>query len=117
MSEYRLNSENLTKKMQVEVHDLVEWLKKDYEDAGEKVGKPKISYEFEEYQERKFDKSVDPDGTIHYRPTGEFGDPFYELVLTIKFPLRYLPFEAKDVHTYRWNERRGEFEHESTDIM
>ena len=114
MNEYELKSDRFTAKMRKEVQSTVKWLKDDYSEANEKVGKPKATYEFEAYRAMKAERRAD--GCIHYT-YDKNGKLTYECVLTIKFPLRYLPFEAVDVHTYRWNEKRQEWEHESTDIF
>lgn len=114
MSEYRLKKQTFTRKMRADALEKAKSLREDYADRRKRVGKCKIQYEFQVYQKMKAERQAD--GWVRYTHD-ENGKITYELVLTITFPLSYLPFDAVDIHTYRWNERRKEFEFESTEIF
>lgn len=113
MSDYTVKTMKLTEDIKSKVGKMSEWIKEDYADRKEKIGKVEVEYEFEEYQAMKCE--VLSNGTKRWTPDPN-GEITYELIVTFKVPLRGMSFEATDHHQYRWNERRKELEHESTDV-
>ena len=109
MNPYKIKQQKLTKDMKDKARKLVIYLREDYKEYGRRVGSPKTSYDFETYLTREVKNGV----VTSNSPIKEI---FYELVLRISFPLRNLGFTATDIHTYRWNVNRSEYEHESTEI-
>ena len=95
------------------VEDIVKWLRQDYEENGDKIGKIYAQYYNQPLPIGKVEKI--PNGVR--MAGGLTGEVVYDLVLKIYVPLLGMSFKATDVHTYRWNNKYGEFEHESTNIF
>jgi hypothetical protein len=107
------NKAVLNKQGKKMVNDIINWLRQDYKENNEKIGTIKAQYFFEPF---KVDLGVKlPDGSTRYDGSN-MGETVYELVLQIFVPLTGMSFAATDVHTYRFNMKHGEFEHESTEI-
>ena len=113
MSDYTMKKNILTQEIRDVVNKVAEWIKEDYADHNEKIGKIKVKYEFEEYQAMKCEDLGDGRKRYTADPNGEIT---YELLVIFMAPLLGLSFSATDHHQYRWNERRKQLDHESTDI-
>ena len=109
MNPYKIKQQKLTKDMKDKAAKLVKYLREDYKEYGRKVGRVSISYDFETYLTREAKNGV-------VSSNSPIKETFYELLLRISFPLKNLGFTATDIHTYRWNVKRSEYEHESTEI-
>lgn len=99
------------------VNDIISWLRMDYQENNEKIGTITAQYYFEEF-EIDLGREVIENGKkgMHFDGTN-MGGKCYELVLKIFVPLTGMSFKATDVHTYRYNIKYNEFEHESTEIV
>ena len=113
MSEYTIKNHSITAKMKEEVRKTTEWIRDDYAEHNDRIGKIKVEYEFEEYQAMKCEVLEDGKKRYTHDPNGEIT---YELVVTIMVPLLGMTFDATDHHQYRWNEKNQQLDHESTDI-
>ena len=99
MSDYTLKEPVFTKKMKEEAQEIMKYWPYSYKEDGQKIGKVKAAYEFNKWKSMK-------DGSITY-----------DCTLTVSVPLLGMPFEATDVHTYLWNERKQEYEFQETNIQ
>ena len=104
----------LTKQGREMVMDIINWLRQDYKEINEKIGTIKAQYYFEPFRVDLGHKTER--GGMMYDGTN-MGNTVYELVLKIFVPLTGMNFDATDVHTYRFNVKHEEFEHESTEIV
>ena len=100
------------------VNGIIDWLRRDYQEHNDKIGTVTAQYYFEEFN-IDLGKPIIEDGKkkgMHFDGTN-MGGKCYELVLKIFVPLTGMSFAATDVHTYRYNIKYGEFQHESTEIQ
>lgn len=114
-SDYSFDDDSgvLNKQGRKMIMGIINWLRQDYKENNEKIGTIKAQYFFEPFKVDLGHKTEA--GGMMYDGTN-MGNTVYELVLKIYVPLTGMSFEATDVHTYRYNIRGNEFEHESTEI-
>lgn len=93
------------------VAEMMQSWEDDYKEYGDEIGKITAQYYFEE---NKLDLGRKSDGGIVYDGTN-MGKNFYELVLKIFVPFNGI--DMTDVHIYRFNVRKGEFEFEETETL
>lgn len=94
------------------VTDLANWLRQDYAENHEEIGKIRAEYYLEPHKLDLGNKQAD--GRISFDGSNIVGTN-YEMVLKIIVPLLYM--RGVEVHTYRLNVKDGDFEHEDTEIL
>lgn len=117
MNEFELTKPTFTRKMRAEAKSIMSWLRDDYKENHEKIGRMKAQGEFEEFFE--CESFIGKDGRKWYKAgVKDTSKPStYECVLYIFVPLTGMSFKATDRHKYRWNEKWQRFEHEETEII
>ena len=115
-NEYELKEVKFTEPMRKEAKSIMEWLRDDYKENHDRIGRMKAQYEFEEYYTGK--THIDEQGHKWITSERDMTKPvIYECILYIFVPLKGLGFDATDRHKYRWNSKYNRFEFEETEVM
>lgn len=109
-SKYAVKNKKVTPAMRANAREIVDYWRRDYKQNGDKVGRIKCEYEFEEYEVRL--PQIDEQGRKVISSEFPVDHIEIECVLIVQVPVLGMGFDFTDAYTYRWRNDKQEFEYE-----
>lgn len=109
-NKWAVDSKKVTPAMRANAREIVDYWRRDYKQNGDRIGRIKCEYQFEEFEVRlpqineKGQKVISTDFPVDHIEI--------ECVLFVHVPVLGMGFDFTDAYTYRWRNDKQEFEYE-----